>query len=219
MLTLRALDRGDRAAVVAFLLADPAHARTCFDRDPVPADADDLLSSAGYGPGRHRHALVGAFDDDVLVGLLDLVLGWPTPQTAYLGLVHVHPGRRRAGVGAALLAHAEQEARDGGCRQLMLSVVARHHEARAHWHRRGFRPLTARGERAAGPLESVVMHRPVAAAPGPATDAAAGAPAPDGRGAGGPVQSPEARRAACSRISRRSCEPTSTSRPSSVVAR
>lgn len=216
MLTLRALDPGDRAAVVAFLLADPAHARTCFDRDPVPADADDLLSSAGYGPGRHRHALVGAFDDGVLVGLLDRVLGWPTPQTAYLGLVHVHPRRRRAGVGAALLAHAEQEARDGGCRQLMLSVVARHHEARAHWDRRGFRLLTARGERTAGPLESVVMHRPVPAAPGPTADGAAAAPGPAGDG---PAQSPEASRAACSRISRRSLEPTSTSRPSAVVTR
>jgi len=161
---MRTLTAGDRAVIAEFLLSDPAHTRICFDRDPVAEDADDLLSSAAYGPGPHAHALVGAFDEGgTLVGLLDWVARWPTPASGYVGLLQVRPGRRGAGIGTALLAHAQDAARAQGCRQLMLSVIARHREARTFWCRQGFQLLSAHRERTAGPLEAVVMHRPIPA--------------------------------------------------------
>lgn len=164
MLRLRPLTTEDRAAIAEFVLNDPDHTRTCFDREPSPADADDLLSSAAYGSGDVAPTLLGAFDaDGALVGLIDWACRWPTPATGYIGLLQVRPGHRRQGVATALLAHAQEAAAAAGCRQLMLAVIARNEPARAFWERLGFQWLAPQRARRAAPLEAVVMHRPIPA--------------------------------------------------------
>ena len=162
MLRLRPLTAEDRAAIAEFVMNDPDHTRTCFDREPSPADADDLLSSAAYGSGDASPALLGAFDaEGTLVGLIDWACRWPTPATGYIGLLQVRPGHRRQGVATALLAHAEEAAAAAGCRQLMLAVIARNEPARTFWERLGFQWLAPQRARRAAPLEALVMHRPV----------------------------------------------------------
>jgi GNAT superfamily N-acetyltransferase len=164
MLRLRPLTAEDRAAIAEFVLNDPDHTRTCFDREPSPADADDLLSSAAYGSGDVTPTLLGAFDaDGALVGLIDWACRWPTPATGYIGLLQVRPGHRRQGVATALLTHAQEAAAAAGCRQLMLAVIARNEPARAFWERLGFQWLAPQRARRATPLEAVVMHRPIPA--------------------------------------------------------
>lgn len=158
-------------------MSDPEHTRICFDRAPFPEDADDLLSSAAFGAGGAAHTLVGAFDEDgTMVGLADWACRWPTPATCYIGLLQVRPGHRRKGVATALLAHAREAALAGGCRQLMLAVIARNGPARAFWERLGFQWLTPRRAVRATPLEAVVMHRPIAGRPGLPEHAAAPLP-------------------------------------------
>lgn len=159
MTELRILAAADRAALVAFVLADPEHSRICFDRDPAPADADELLSGAPFGEDAEPPTLLGAFEGEELVGVVEWVIRWPTPATCYLGVLHVHPGHRLRGVATALLARAEEAARAEGCRQLMLSVISRNDPARAFWTRLGYAYLTPHRSRRAEPLDAVVMHR------------------------------------------------------------
>lgn len=171
MIELRPLTAADRAALVAFVLADPEHTRTCFDRTPSPADADELLSGRPFGADAEPPTLLGAFDDGTLAGVVEWATRWPTPATCYIGVLHVHPEHRRQGVATALLARVEEAARARGCRQLMLAVIARNRPARAFWTRLGYVHLTPGRAQRAGPLEAVVMYR---ALPRPGS----GAPAP-----------------------------------------
>jgi ribosomal protein S18 acetylase RimI-like enzyme len=52
----------------------------------------------------------------------------------------VHPGLRRRGVGTALLAAAEQRARDRGARKLSLHVLGTNPRAMRLYTRAGFQP-------------------------------------------------------------------------------
>ena len=83
--------------------------------------------------GRDGEAIhVVAMSDDAVVGTCRLVLDG---ETAKLGRMAVEPEARGRGVGAALLAGAEREARAAGARRIALHAQAR---ARALYARGGF---------------------------------------------------------------------------------
>ena len=109
-------------------------------RDAVPADAaawlrqraalwpdadeSDLRAEvAAHFAGGVRHllaVLVAVDDDDALLGFAELNLrpyaeGCTSDRVAFLEGWYVAPGRRRAGVGAALIAAARDWARAQGC--------------------------------------------------------------------------------------------------------
>jgi predicted GNAT family N-acyltransferase len=105
--------------------------------------------------GRDAEAIhVVAVSGDTVVGTCRLVLDG---ETAKLGRMAVEPEARGRGVGAALLAGAESEARAAGARRIALHAQAR---ARALYARGGF---AERGEIfvEAG-IEHVVMEKRLA---------------------------------------------------------
>jgi hypothetical protein len=48
-LVIRPLGELDRAVIQEFVMSDPDYVRTCFDRDPSSADAENVLSSLPEG--------------------------------------------------------------------------------------------------------------------------------------------------------------------------
>ena len=84
-----------------------------------------------------------AFMDDKPVGLINCFFGFSTFVGAPLLNVHdivVHADQRGTGVGQALLAHAEQVARERGCCKLTLEVLSNNHRAMKAYERAGFAP-------------------------------------------------------------------------------
>ena len=70
-----------------------------------------------------QHTAIGAFDDDRLVGLVEVQ--WELDDdaaTAYLDVLGVEPDRRREGIGSALLAAAEEAAHAAGRPTTVLSA-------------------------------------------------------------------------------------------------
>lgn len=57
---------------------------------------------------------------------------------AYLGLLSVHPGRQRSGVGAHLMQAAEDHCRAAGCRFVDLRIVSLRQELPAFYNRLGY---------------------------------------------------------------------------------
>jgi len=95
-------------------------------------------------PGGTR-ALLVAEDEQGIVGTVQLLLAQPEnqPHRADLAKMLVHRRARQQGVGAALLAAAEQLAREGGKTLLVLDTASADAErlyARAGWQRCGTVP-------------------------------------------------------------------------------
>lgn len=84
-----------------------------------------------------------AFDGDRACGLINCFEGFSTFAARPLLNVHdivVHAAWRGRGVGQALLAAAEEAARQRGCCKLTLEVLANNRTALAAYDRAGFRP-------------------------------------------------------------------------------
>jgi GNAT superfamily N-acetyltransferase len=81
------------------------------------------------------------------------------PHVGELKRMYVAPDARRRGVGAALLARLERDARALGLTRLVLETGTRQGEALALYRRDGFVEIPPYGEYAASPATSVCMSK------------------------------------------------------------
>ncbi len=90
----------------------------------------------------HFHGAL-AWRGEQAVGLINCFAGFSTFVAQPLLNIHdivVHSSQRKQGVGQALLAWAEQRARQLGCCKLTLEVLSNNHTALASYDRAGFAP-------------------------------------------------------------------------------
>ena len=141
------------SSVLPLDLADPAQATSWLDlldhyaSDPMGGGDGlsdyaklHLVATMREVPGFHG-AL--AWVDGEAVGLIDCFAGFSTFAARPLLNVHdivVHQSRRGRGIGQALLAWAEQRARQLGCCKLTLEVLSANTRAMASYQQAGFAP-------------------------------------------------------------------------------
>lgn len=84
-----------------------------------------------------RH-LFGLAKGDELVGLVDLLEGYPSPQDWYIGLLLLLPESRRRGLGARFCTEILRWIRTRGGAAVRLVVQHQNPRARVFWERMGF---------------------------------------------------------------------------------
>ena len=88
---------------------------------------------------------------------MDLVRGYPTETTAYIGLLLFSESHQGRGLGAQVLAYVRSLAQSWGCRHLRIAVISTNVRAFGFWQREGFEEIEkAKNSRFIG--ESVVME-------------------------------------------------------------
>src|SRR5260370_34221494 len=126
-----------RAAVVRLLRAQ-------YDEHRIELSPERLDSAvAGMIDVPERGALLIALDGDEPVGLAVLSYAWTLEhggRVAWLDELYVVPGRREQGLGAALLARAQEGATSLGCTAIGFEVDADRRPAERCYTRPGFRP-------------------------------------------------------------------------------
>lgn len=114
------------------LLPNEVKERLCKDLSSNPAAISFLAWRDGLEPPE-------------AIGLINCFLGYSTFKARPLLNIHdivVLPEYRRQGVGQALLAAAEVEARERGCCKLTLEILSGNALAMASYTRFGFEPYT-----------------------------------------------------------------------------
>lgn len=132
-------------------LHDPAHAAAlvslldAYARDPMGGGKglpDEVVAALPQRlAGRAGFVSFLAFVDDEAVGLINCFEGFSTFAAQPLLNVHdiaVLPTHRRRGIARALLAAAEEAARQRGCCKLTLEVLSNNHAAMAAYAQKGF---------------------------------------------------------------------------------
>lgn len=97
------------------------------------------LLPPGCSPGQ-KHFL-GYYDGAGLMAILDLVDGYPTPDTAYLGLFMVDGARSGKGLGTALIGELCEALRQAGFHSVRLAYGKNNSQAARFWIKNGFTPL------------------------------------------------------------------------------
>jgi ribosomal protein S18 acetylase RimI-like enzyme len=87
---------------------------------------------------RERALVLAATDRGAVVGLAWVIITRALDRTAYLRLLLVSEEHQSRGLGAALLARAERDARASGCRHLVLLVTKTNRRARSFYERHGY---------------------------------------------------------------------------------
>ncbi|MFZ0796546.1 MAG: GNAT family N-acetyltransferase [Terriglobales bacterium] len=121
--------------------AEPAHAPAiarlvnaafCSERFFIDADRTDSDKVSAL---LQKGKFLMLFEDAVLAGC---VYTEPRGEHGYLGLLAVEPRRQRTGIGARLIAAAEQQCRSVGCRFMDLTFVNVRRELPAYYRRFGY---------------------------------------------------------------------------------
>ena len=87
---------------------------------------------------RERDIVLAAVDGDAVLGFAWVILARALDRSAYLRLLLVAETHQSRGLGAALLARAEREARASRCRHLVLLVTKTNRRARSFYERHGY---------------------------------------------------------------------------------
>jgi ribosomal protein S18 acetylase RimI-like enzyme len=89
----------------------------------------------------HSHyELIGAFISEKLVGIAGAWIATKIWCGRYLEIDNlvVHPAQRSAGIGARLIRHLENVAKDRGCQVVVLDSYTSNHPSHRLYHRLGF---------------------------------------------------------------------------------
>jgi ribosomal protein S18 acetylase RimI-like enzyme len=128
----------------------------CIEGQPGGREtAAELLGPLTPDVSSGEKSLVGVEIGRELVGVVELLAGFPGPQEWYVGLLLLHPERRGAGAGTAIWDHLRQRMTREGATTVRLIVQQQNPRARRFWERQGFaveREMVA----TAGKLESPV---------------------------------------------------------------
>lgn len=138
-LTLRELGAGDEAVLQALLESDPDYTVRVTGYPPGPSDALSLLMVRPESVPESHKVVLGLFDGDELVAVVDLLRGYPESSFVFIGLLLVQGSRQGSGVGAATMSAAERYAGQWPeVRRFRLAVVDTNAAVLGFWRRMGF---------------------------------------------------------------------------------
>jgi len=130
---------GDLLEVQRVLELAPDYANAIQGAPVDPLEATRTFTELPPGVDSSAKTVFGIYSDDELVGVIDLIGGFPVPTTAILGLLLVTVMHRRRGIGArAVRAMEDLILSWGTCDRIRIGVVRANAQALAFWEAVGY---------------------------------------------------------------------------------
>lgn len=162
--TVRALGADDVDALQRLLESVPGYAERITGYPPGPSDGLSALLSVPDGVDPARKHGIGLWEGPGLVAFADVLVGYPSASSAFIGLLVVRGDRQQEGLGAAMHEAVVDRVRGVGVERLRLGVVATNAEvAEPFWRALGYEPTGERKPYRYDHVESTVAlwERPV----------------------------------------------------------
>lgn len=140
-ITLRELEasREDMAELQRILEGVPSFYARLHGAPPGPAEAQSVYTVLPPGCSYDDKIVYGILRGGEMVGCADLVRGYPSPDTAILGLLAIVEPLQRRGLGSSACALIESRCREWpGIERIRLGVVETMEGALAFFERMGF---------------------------------------------------------------------------------
>jgi GNAT superfamily N-acetyltransferase len=125
---------------------------------PKPSAAVSLLADCPLGKTLIDKSVIGIFDEEqVLIGVLDVIRDYPTQDDWWLGLLLLDPSQRKKGLGKRIYQAFEHWVGQQGARRIYLGVVEENQKAYRFWQRMGFEIVETQPSRQFSNLSHVVV--------------------------------------------------------------
>ena len=82
---------------------------------------------------------IGFFENDILVANMDLILGYPTDEIAFIGLLMVNVLYQNNGVGSGIVGDVCSYLKQLGYKKVRIGVDKENPQSNSFWHKNGFR--------------------------------------------------------------------------------
>ncbi|MBO7364696.1 MAG: GNAT family N-acetyltransferase [Lachnospiraceae bacterium] len=136
--TVRRLDEGDITDVFNLCRENRRYYRYLRTRPSRAALTEVITNPPADASHASKKYCVGFYDFDRLVAVLDLVMGYPEPDDAYIGWFVVDANRQGEGIGSQIIADVRAAVKAQGYDYLSLTCVTDNEEANAFWEAQGF---------------------------------------------------------------------------------
>jgi GNAT superfamily N-acetyltransferase len=136
---IRRLGLEDAALVQTLFERCRDHMDLVYGRDAAPGMAEEELRSLPAGKQAADKFIFGIFDhENMLVGLLDTLRGYPEAESWFIDHLLMAPGTRSQGLGHEIVQRFAEFARANGAATLVLGVVRENARAFQFWKHTGF---------------------------------------------------------------------------------
>jgi GNAT superfamily N-acetyltransferase len=149
---------GDQAELQSLLEKCADYSLLVTGSSPKPSAAVSLLADCPPGKTLIDKSVIGIFDEEqVLIGVLDVVHDYPTQDDWWLGLLLLDPSQRKKGLGKRIYQSFEHWVGQQGARRIYLGVIEENQKAFRFWQRLDFEIIETQTSRQFGKLSHVVV--------------------------------------------------------------
>ncbi len=154
--TVRKLTESEIPAALSLMRGNPLFFEHC---PPQPTSESVRQDMAALPPGMKPEDkyYAGFFEGGTLIALLDLILGYPEPQTAFIGFFMLCADRQGRGEGSTMVTELTDALRAAGYAHIRLGYVKSNPQSRIFWRKNRF--LETGIESAAEQYTLVVLQR------------------------------------------------------------
>ena len=154
------LDAATAPELDAIALRCADFTRLIEGREPGPHDGREILTETPPGFPIADKFVLGVRSADGLIGVADVLRGYPAPQVWWIGLLMLAPDARGAGLGREIVETVAAWAASKGAFALQLGVQSQNEAGLRFWRRQGFAHTHTRAQLTGGRGNQIlVMER------------------------------------------------------------
>lgn len=98
----------------------------------------DDMNALPLGSTEEDKFYLGFFEKDTLVAIMDLILGYPSEEVAYIGLFMMNVEYQNKGVGSSIISESLTFLKNVGYQKVRLGVDKGNPQSKAFWQKNGF---------------------------------------------------------------------------------
>ena len=134
---VRRLTEADIPAILALQTGNPQFFRY---HPPLPSERSVREDLTALPPGKIAadKYYAGFFSGGQLIAVLDLILGYPDAQTAFLGFFMTAAAVQKKGIGSAIISDVRTCCKELGFARLRLAIDEGNPQSEAFWTKNGF---------------------------------------------------------------------------------
>ena len=106
--------------------------------DPDPETLKGELTALPPGRTLEDKYFAGIYEDGRMVAILDLITGYPNPETAFIGWFMVDGALQGQGIGRGFMGELCAYLKVRGVKEIRLGCIEENAEGRRFWERNGF---------------------------------------------------------------------------------
>ena len=134
---IRRLDDSDADSILSLCRDNPQYYQYAAEK-PTREQVLHDLHITPPGIGLSDKYFIGFFQEKTLIAVMDLIDGYPKPDTAFIGFFMMNKAFQGQGIGTAIIQEAAAYLKPAGKRAIRLMIYQKNPQATHFWKKNGF---------------------------------------------------------------------------------